>query len=121
VAGPYYGASANTMFYGGMSFDNQDGKMYLNQDSNLIIDWPNSIGMSRTCVLYSLLDPTQFAKFHEKMKDASTNIKAEFIYVCVHLYVFCSFVESIFHTTLSFQQSAWASGLCASLRRLHHG
>jgi hypothetical protein len=53
VAGPYYGASANTMFYGGMFFDNQDGTMRLSPDANLIIDWPNAIGNLSHFVLCS--------------------------------------------------------------------
>jgi len=67
VEGPYTGATRNTLFMGGMSHDDQAGKLFLSPDSNLCINWPTSI------------DSKQNALWQKYLTAGVTNLKGVYI------------------------------------------
>jgi len=66
LRGPYYGASINTIMLGGMSFDNQKGKIELGE-YGVKISWPN-------CV-----DPDQNELFKNYLLNGTKNLGGIFI------------------------------------------
>lgn len=68
--GPYYGATENTLFMGGMGHDDQQGVMSINSETDgLTISWS------------SPLDPVQNQYRNQIFKSAATNLKSVFIKV----------------------------------------
>jgi cholesterol oxidase len=66
IEGPYYGATRNTLLFGGMSFDNQSGVMTL-QDNRLVLNWKDPI------------DKNQNAVFQQTLKAATANLQGDYI------------------------------------------
>ena len=53
-AGPYKGATRNSLLLGGMAYDSQDGEMLLD-DNRLVINWPDAVNSDRFAMQNQLL------------------------------------------------------------------